>query len=103
MISLDLIREHCRADPEDVSEGLLTSYRDAAVRLFERRTGRVLVVDVSSGASANALKVEGDVLVALLMLIDHWVSHKGVATDVQLMEVPMGAKQVMDLYRSFFE
>jgi len=104
MIELDLVREHCRVDPEDVSDMLLTSYRDAAIRLFEKRTGRVLFQgEIPADAPANAQRIEGDVLVALLMLVDHWVTHKGVSTDVQLMEVPMGARQVMDLHRWFYD
>ncbi|GEM_PF-6701331 len=105
MIDHDLIREHCRADYlEDVSEKLLTSYCMAAVRFFEKKTNRKLYKDeIPENAPANALLIEGDVLVALLMLIDNWNDHKGVSTDVALVEVPMGVTRIMDLHRWFFD
>lgn len=103
MLSLDLIREHCRVDAEDVSDPLLTSYHKAAIRLFENRTGRVLLFDEAESDKSNAITVSEDIQAALLMLTDHFVNHKGVVSNGQIIAVPMGAQHIMDLHRWFYE
>lgn len=105
MLPLDLLREHCRAEEEDVSDRLLTSYHQAAIRLFENRTGRTLVFgeELIENIAPNAVVVSDDIQVALLMLTDHFVNHKGVVSGDQLVTVPMGAKHIMDLHRWFYE
>lgn len=102
MLSLDLIREHCRVDVEDVSDPLLTSYHKAAIRLFENRTGRVLLFDDTESDKPNAIAVSEDIQAALLMLTDHFVNHKGVVSSTQVVTIPMGARHIMDLHRWFY-
>lgn len=105
MISLDLVREHCRADPEDVSDALLTSYLNGAIRLFERRTGRRLFSGsaLPDDAPANALLLDADVLTAILLLVEYRNVHRSAAADVRPSEIPMGAQQTMALYRWFYD
>lgn len=103
MLSLDLIREHCRVDAEDVSDSLLTSYHKAAIRLFENRTGRVLLFDEAENNRLNAIAVSEDIQAALLMLTDHFVNHKGIVSSPPVMSIPMGARHIMDLHRWFYE
>lgn len=105
MISLGLVREHCRADPEDVSDELLTSYLNGAIRLFEQRTGRKLHAgpDLPSGAPANSLLLDGDVLNAILLLVEYRNAHRSAAADLRPSEIPMGAQQTMALHRWFYD
>lgn len=104
MLDLDLIREHCRVDPEDVSDELLTSYHKAAISLFEHRTGRQLwFSEPPNEAPDNAVIVTEDIRAALLMLTDHFNTHKSVTTGANQKEVPLGVTYIMNLHRWFYE
>ncbi|MFD4120351.1 head-tail connector protein [Alcaligenes faecalis] len=105
MISLDLVREHCRADPEDVSDALLTSYLNGAVSLFERRTGRRLFPGptLPDDAPANALLLNGDIQSAILLLVEHRNIYRGEATEGKAQEIPLGAQHIMNMCRWFYD
>ncbi|UYY88110.1 head-tail connector protein [Alcaligenes sp. SMD-FA] len=105
MISLGLVREHCRADPEDVSDELLTSYLNGAIRLFERRTGRKLYPgpELPGDALVNALLLDADVQTAILLLVEHRNVYRGEATEGKPEEIPLGAQHVMNMCRWFYD
>lgn len=104
MIGLDLLREHVREDVEDVSDELLTSYRDGAIRLFELRTGRKLVAaPLPADAPANALELTEEIVGAILMMVTHRNENRGVSSEQAAHEIPMGARQIMELHRWFYD
>lgn len=103
MIELDLIREHLRIDTDEVSDALLTMYLNGAIRHFETRANRKLFADAIPGdAPDNALLIDEDIQVAILLLINHRNENRGVVSDVAVHEIPMGAKQTIDLHRWFY-
>ena len=102
MLELDEIREQLRIDPEDTSDGLLNRYQGAAVRRFEARTGRQLfrTKDVlPDPAPENAVVLDDDIALALLLLIGHWEVNREATTDLSLAEIPMGFHELADPYR----
>lgn len=104
MIPLDLVREHCRVDQEEVSDALLTSYLNGAIRLFEKKTGRKLYAEaLPTGAPANALQMDEDIKAAILLLVEHRNVHRGAASEGRVAEIPMGASQCMDMHRWFYD
>lgn len=102
-IDLSLLREHCRVDEDDVSDDLLTSYLNGAIRLFEHRTGRKLYQGtIPEGAPVHALLLDADIQDAIMMLVNHRNDHRGILTD-QANEVPMGAQMIMEMHRWFYD
>lgn len=105
MLELNEIREHLRIEEEDVSDKLLRTYWEGAIGLFEARTGRVLVegLDLPSDAPTNALLMSKDVQNALLMITAHRNENRGVSSQVTEQLVPMGAQQIMEMHRWFYD
>lgn len=105
MLELNEIREHLRIEEEDVSDKLLRAYWEGAISLFEARTGRVLVEgpDLPSDAPTNALLMSKDVQNALLMITAHRNENRGVSSQVTAQIVPMGAQQIMEMHRWFYD
>jgi len=102
MLELDEIREHLRLDPEDTSDSLLNRYQGAAVRRFESRTGRQLFRsndELPDPAPANAVVLDDDIALALLLLIGHWEVNREATTDLNLAEIPLGFCALADPYR----
>lgn len=102
MLELDEIREHLRLDPEDTSDSLLGRYQGAAVRRFESRTGRQLFRsndELPDPAPANAVVLDDDIALALLLLIGHWEVNREATTDLNLAEIPLGFCALADPYR----
>lgn len=105
MLELSEIREHLRIEEEDVSDKLLMAYWQGAISLFEARTGRLLYEgpDLPSDAPPNALIMNMDVLNALLMITAHRNENRGVTSQMAEQIVPMGAQQVMEMNRWFYD
>ncbi|AVG40009.1 hypothetical protein MC81_11730 [Achromobacter insolitus] len=105
MLELSDIREHLRIEEEDVSDKLLTAYWEGAISLFEARTGRLLFEgpDLPSDAPPNALLMNMDVLNALLMITAHRNENRGATSQVAEQIVPMGAQQIMEMHRWFYD
>lgn len=105
MLELSEIREHLRIEEEDVSDRLLMTYWEGAISLFEARTGRTLVegADLPSDAPSNALLISKDVQNALLMITAHRNENRSVSSQVTEQMVPMGAQQIMEMHRWFYD
>ncbi|MNK87639.1 Phage gp6-like head-tail connector protein [compost metagenome] len=102
MLNLDEVREQLRIEAEDTSDMLLGRYLGAAVRRFETRTLRQLYAtaqDIPDPAPANALVLEDDVVLALLLLVGHWDKNREAATDLQLAPIPYGFEELAAPYR----
>ncbi|MDF3850680.1 head-tail connector protein [Achromobacter denitrificans] len=102
MLDLDEVREQLRIEAEDTSDTLLERYVGAAVRRFQARTLRQLyrtAEDVPDPAPANALVLEDDVVLALLLLVGHWDKNREAATDLRLAPVPQGFEELAAPYR----
>lgn len=102
MLDLDEVREQLRIEPEDTSDVLLGRYVGAAVRRFQTRTLRQLfktAADVPDPAPANALVLEDDVALALLLLVGHWDKNREATTDLELAPIPYGFEELAAPYR----
>lgn len=102
MLELTDIRDQLRVDEDETSDALLTLYMKAAVRRFEHKTGRQLFKksdDLPSPAPDNHLLLDGDIVLALLLLIGHWNVNREATTDLKLATTPQGFDELANPYR----
>ena len=102
MLDLALVREQLAIEPEDTSDALLQVYIGAAVRRFESKTQRLLFKtagDLPTNPPANALVLDADITLALLMLVGHWNVNREATTDLQIVSLPQGFDALANPYR----
>lgn len=106
MIELSEIRGQLRIDADEVDDAQLIRWRGAAIRLIEGRTNRKIYppgVPLPEDAPPNALVMDDDVVLAVLLLIGHWDSHRADSASADVRSIPMGAAALVDQHRWFFD
>lgn len=115
MLNAQLIQEHLRLDEDEhaAQSALLRAYSRAAWRLVETHTGRELV-DVGDwegktaaelhallpeGSPENAAALDGDLVLAQLLLIAHWYQSREAASDVPQSKRPLAVDALIGPYR----
>lgn len=122
MLTLTQIKEHCRIEADQTDEDrLLLSYGRAAWRLVAHATGRQLFdVVVPEGttpeqlddpdflqsllppnAPENAVAVDEDLRLAMLLMVAHWRRNREAVTDALstgLKEVPLAFSAITGPY-----
>ena len=125
MLTLELIREHCRLGQDETDEDkLLTAYGRAAWRKVETATGRKLFqVAIPADAPAdsaddecylrsllpedapdNALPVTADIELAMLMLVAYWFKNREAVTEATAsgsQKLPLAFDALIGPYRWF--
>lgn len=111
MLELDIIKSHVRLEPDDIEEDLLLeTYANAARRLVENKTGRVLYAtageiptDPDTGEPVEAgLVLDDDLTTAMLLLIGHWfVNREAVVIGSITAELPMAVQALIGPYQHF--
>lgn len=119
MLDPQLIKAHLRLDDDEFVDQLplLQAYARAARRLVENRTGRQLVdlgelpegelpltqyLQLPEDAPENALPVDDDVRLAMLVLVAHWYSNREAVTeDGQAKTLPLAFEALVEPYRWF--
>ncbi|MCV6795777.1 head-tail connector protein [Achromobacter xylosoxidans] len=102
MLELSDIRSHLNIDPEDADDSVLLRFLGAAVRRFEHKTGRKLfrkAEDLPDPAPSNAVLLDADIELALLLLIGHWNPNREATSDLSLANIPQGFDELADPYR----
>jgi len=123
MLTLQVIKEHCRLELDESEEdSLLKVYGRAAWRLVESRSGRKLFEVVPPegatedqlndevflrtllppGSPENALPVTDDVRVAMLLLVAHWFKNREAVTEANnsgTKDLPLAFAALVDPYR----
>lgn len=105
MIELSEIYAQLRIEPEDADAPLLRRYAGAAVRAIENRTNRRLYPagPLPADAPVNALLLDDDLALAILLLVGHWDGNRSDTATTDLRSIPMGVRALIDPYRWFFE
>ncbi|HDR1156752.1 TPA: phage gp6-like head-tail connector protein [Pasteurella multocida] len=75
-ITLEEIKSHCRID-DDESDYLLEQYLISAKSIVENVTNRKLFDTLSDNPPENALELNGDLKIAILMLIAYLFENRG--------------------------
>lgn len=105
MLDLSLIKVHLRLDDDhDGEDTLLQAYGRAAWLLAQNKTGRLLVEAdaLPEGAAENALLLDDDLRLAMLLLVAHWYEHREAATEAAGMKVlPLAVDALLGPYRWF--
>ncbi len=111
MLELDIIKQHVRLEPGVTEEdSLLTTYANAAQRLVENKTGRLLYAtageipnDPDTGEPIEAgLVLDADLTAAMLLLIGHWYENReSVVVGTITAELPMAVEALIGPYRHY--
>lgn len=105
MLDLSLIKVHLRLDDDHTGEDiLLQAYGNAAWKLAQNKTGRLFVDadELPEGAAENALLLDDDVRLAMLLLVAHWYEHREAASEVAGMKVlPLAVDALLGPHRWF--
>lgn len=111
MLELDIIKAHCRIEPEFIDDdALLDTYANAARRLVESTTGRTLhatLSEVPKDGEGNItdehyLLLDDAVTTAMLLLIGHWYeSREAVVIGSISSELPMAVEALLTPYRHY--
>ena len=105
MLDLSLIKVHLRLDDDHTGEDtLLQAYGRAAWVLSQNKTGRLWVAadELPEGAQENAVVLDDDVRLAMLLLVAHWYEHREAASEVSGIKVlPLAVDALLGPYRWF--
>ena len=105
MLDLSLIKAHLRLDDDHTGEDiLLQAYGRAAWLLAQNKTGRLFIEAeaLPEGAAENALVLDDDLRLAMLLLVAHWYEHREAATEAAGMKaLPLAVDALLGPYRWF--
>jgi len=105
MLDLSLIKVHLRLDDDHAGEDtLLQAYGHAAWKLAQNKTGRLFIeaTELPEGAAENALVLDDDVRLAMLLLVAHWYEHREAVSDAAGMKaLPLAVDALLGPYRWF--
>ena len=100
-----MIKAHLRLDDDHAGEDtLLQAYGHAAWKLAQNKTGRLFIeaTELPEGAAENALVLDDDVRLAMLLLVAHWYEHREAASEATGMKVlPLAVDALIGPYRWF--
>lgn len=100
-----MIKAHLRLDDDSTDEDtLLQAYGGAAWRLVQNKTGRMLIAGdaLPDDAPENALLLDDDWRLAMLLLVAHWYEHREAASEAAGMKVlPLAVDALIGPYRWF--
>ena len=111
MLELDIIKQHCRLEPEfTFDDALLGVYRSAAIEYVENYTGRTLYesdddipLDEDGEPDTEcALVINDGVRAAMLLMIGHWYANReAVVIGTITSEVPLAVNALLQPYRIY--
>lgn len=101
MLDAELIKVHLHLDDDEFTDQLplLTAYARAAWRLIENRTGRALFAVLPEIAPENALLLDDDVRLAMLLLVAHWYSNREAISEGAPVPIPLAFDALIGPYR----
>lgn len=99
LISLDLIKQHCRIE-HDVEDELLESYALAAHTYIESQLDRRVYAKTLPEDDPQGLLLNTAITQAMLMTIAHWYEHReSVVVGVTSKEIEEGVWRLIQPYR----
>ncbi|PHI31037.1 head-tail connector protein [Budvicia aquatica] len=103
MINLELIKAHCRLDPDfNDDDNLLGIFQQAAFKYVENKTNRVMYLPDQDPPEGDNLLMDGDIVTAMLLLIGHWYENReSVIIGTQASVVPIATDILLQPYRVY--
>ncbi|MFZ7235811.1 head-tail connector protein [Avibacterium gallinarum] len=99
LISLELIKQHCRIDHNE-EDTLLTQYETAAQSYLESQLGRKLYLNSVPEEESMGLVANAAIKQAMLMTIAHWYEHReSVVVGTITKEIEQGVWRLIQPYR----
>lgn len=106
MLELNVVKQHCRIDPDFADDdSLLNTYAGAAARYVETWTRRTLYESEDSAGYSeddDAILAGDDVKAAMLLLIGHWYANReSVVIGQTAVTVPFAVESLLQPYRIY--
>lgn len=106
MLDLDLVKEHCRLEPDFCADDTLIGvYMGAAKKHVERSTRRTLYARASDPGyddDDDRLLLDDDIRTAMLLCIGHWYANREAATvGASAATVPLAVESLLQPYRIY--
>lgn len=106
MLPLDLVKAHCRIEPDFTDDDtLLVAYVGAALRYVENYTHRTLfesAEDEGYATSESALLYDDDIKTAMLLMVGHWYGNReATVVGVSASKLPLSVDSLLKPYRIF--
>lgn len=100
MLTLELIKQHCRIDV-DVDDELLQAYHRAARTYIQSLLNRKLYNEAESENDRDGIVINPAIEQAILMTIAHWYEHREsvVVGTISSKEVEEGVWRLIQPYR----
>ncbi|XBS71154.1 head-tail connector protein [Acerihabitans sp. KWT182] len=105
-IDLSVVKAHCRIDPEFTGDDpLLTLFTGAAARYVQSSTRRTLYAsetDPGFDTDKNALLLDDDIRMAMLLCIGNWYANREVSViGDTAVELPLAVDALLQPYRIY--
>ncbi|WP_193146545.1 head-tail connector protein [Serratia marcescens] len=106
MLKLELVKEHCRLEPDfSADDTLIGVYIGAAkkhVEMYTRRTLYASESDSGYDADEDHLLLDDDVRTAMLLLVGHWYENREASVVGQsVSKLPMAVESILQPYRIY--
>lgn len=106
MLDLNLVKEHCRLEPDfSADDNLLKVFIGAAKNHVEKYTRRTLYASTSDPGyddDEDRLLLGDDVRTAMLLLVGHWYENREASVVGQsVAKLPMAVESFLQPYRIY--
>ncbi|EBM1967289.1 phage gp6-like head-tail connector protein [Salmonella enterica] len=98
-ITLDEMRKQCRIDDTDDDDQLTGVYLPAAIRGVESRINRLIYDDAVPEGDDTGLVLDGDIKLAVLMLVGHFYENREATASGAVNEIPLALSFLIDPWR----
>ena len=101
IIKIKDVKEHLKID-DDTEDNYLEALVNAAHRLFERQTGRILIPE-GEPVEVDPPEIQIDDLIkqGILLTVGHWYENREATTSRTLSNIPLGVSACWGSYRYY--
>lgn len=98
MVTLEQVKFQCRIEHEDedvLLAGYMAAARDHIQQHLDRTIYELAVPDDDEYGVVDNASIDQ----ATLLIVGHWYAHREAVSESSMIEVPMGAKALLQPYR----
>lgn len=98
MVTLEQVKFQCRIEHED-EDALLAGYMAAARDHIQQHLDRTIYESAVPDDDEYGVVDNASINQAILLIVGHWYAHREAVSESSMIEVPMGAKALLQPYR----